>query len=210
MNLSMKLIIIGPQASGKGTQAILLSDELSIPHISTGDILRQNIKDNTELGKIALEYINKGDLIPDEVINDVVEKRINEEDCKNGFILDGYPRNPNQAAKLDEITKIDYVIEVDISDEEAVKRIGMRRTCEGCGAIYSTYDSDYEDKCKKCGGRLIIRDDDKEEAVRKRLEIYHDETEPVLAYYKKTGKLLKIDGERPIKEIFRDIIKRIK
>ncbi len=204
--------MLGVQASGKGTQASLLSESLNIPHISTGDILRQNLKDMTELGKAASAYINKGQLVPDEVIDKVVRKRLGERDCSEGFILDGYPRNISQADALESFAAIDRVIEIHISDREAVKRISGRRTCEKCGRIYSIYQDgmDQNNVCKECGGRLIIRDDDREEAIRKRLEIYHSETEPLTDYYRKKNILLKIDGERPIKEIFEDILKKLK
>jgi len=204
----MKIILLGPQASGKGTQAELLSEELDIPHISTGDILRQNIRDLTELGKVALGYINKGELVPDDVINKVVAQKLQQ--CPEGFILDGYPRNVNQAQALSQVTDIDHVIEIAVSDDEAIKRISGRRTCSKCGAIFSVYQSTEEDlagACKKCGGRLIIRDDDKPESVKKRLQIYHNETEPLVNFYKE--KLMKINGARPIEKIYKEILKKI-
>jgi len=209
----MKLIILGPQASGKGTQAEMLSDELNIPHISTGDILRQNIKEMTELGKQASAYTNKGELVPDELINKVIEDKLGQRSCERGFILDGFPRNTLQANALDHMTDLDFAIEIFVSDAEAIKRISGRRTCEKCGSIYSIYQSSEEDlagACEKCGGRLIIRDDDKEESIKKRLEIYHEETEPLVKFYENKGILMKINGERSIDAIFNEMIKKLK
>jgi len=208
----MKIIMLGPQASGKGTQAALVADEQNIPHISTGDILRQNIKDRTELGRIAESIINKGNLVPDDIINKVVEKRLLENDCEGGFVLDGYPRNIEQATVLASYMKIDFAIDINISDKEAIKRISGRRTCEKCGEIYSIYAEgmDFNNVCKKCGGQLIVRDDDKEDAVRKRLDIYHQKTEPLINFYREKGILETINGERPIKNIFTEIMKKIK
>ncbi len=208
----MRIIMLGPQASGKGTQAELISERLGIPHISTGDILRQNIKDLTELGKAALGYINEGKLVPDEVINRVVGDRLQSRDCEAGFILDGFPRNIAQAEFLDTVTGLDKVIEIAVSDKEAIKRISGRRTCEKCHAVYSIYQESEEaisGACKKCGGRLMMRDDDREDAVRKRLEIYHEETEPLIDFYRKKGILLRVNGERPIEPIFKEIIKKL-
>jgi adenylate kinase len=205
----MRLIILGPQASGKGTQAAMLAEKLDIPHISTGEIFRQNIKGKTKLGELALTYINKGALVPDEVVNNIVEESLKREES---FILDGFPRNLVQAKALDSFTKIDKAIEISISDDEAMKRITGRRTCEKCGEVYSLYQKgmDFNNVCKKCGGKLIIRSDDKPDAVKKRLEIYHEETEPLVEFYREKGLLLKINGERPIQDIFNDIIKKLK
>ena len=207
----MKLIILGPQASGKGTQASMISEKLDIPHISTGDIFRENIKKLTELGKLALTYINKGELVPDEVTNRILLSRIRERDCENGFILDGFPRNIFQAEFLAQNEDVDRVIEIHVSDKEAIKRISGRRTCEKCGAVYSLFSDikEFGNACKKCGGQLKIRDDDKESSVRRRLDIYHEETEPLIEYYKKKNLLLSINGERPIEKIFEEIIKKI-
>jgi adenylate kinase len=205
----MRLIILGPQASGKGTQAAMIAEKLDIPHVSTGEIFRQNIKGKTKLGELALTYINRGALVPDDVVNQIVEDRLKRED---GFILDGYPRNLVQAKALDTFTKLDKVIEIYVSDAEAMKRITGRRTCEKCGEVYSIYQKgmDFNNVCKKCGGSLIMRSDDKPEAVKKRLEIYHEETEPLVSFYKGEGILLKINGERPIPDIFEDIIRKLK
>ncbi len=209
----MRIVILGPQASGKGTQADLLSERFGIPHVSTGDILRQNIKDMTGLGKTALGYINEGKLVPDEVINNVVGDRLAMRDCEAGFILDGFPRNIEQAEFLDKAAELDRVIEITVSDKEAIRRISGRRTCQKCHAVYSIYQDSEEaisGVCKKCGGNLVIRDDDREEAVKKRLEIYHEETEPLIDFYDRKGLMMKIDGERPIDVIFEEISKKLK
>ncbi len=206
----MRILMIGPQASGKGTQAELVSEELDTPHISTGDMFRENIRSLTELGKLALSYTRKGDLVPDDVTNQIVAERIARPDCSGGFVLDGYPRNLPQARFLDSITKLDYAVEIRICDEEAVKRITGRRTCKKCGAVYSIFmeGMDLNNVCKKCGGQLVIRDDDREDAVRKRLAIYHTETEPVLGHYKNI--LVSINGEQPVQKVFADIMKKIR
>jgi len=189
----------------------MLAEELDIEHISTGNIFRENIKNLTELGKLALSYTNQGNLVPDDVTNKIVADRLQKPDCTEGFILDGYPRNLNQAEFLDKMLPIDKVIEVRVSDKEAINRITGRRTCEKCGAVYSVFlDSvDGGNACKKCGGRLKSRDDDKESAVRKRLDIYHVETEPLISFYKNKGILLSINGEQPIEKVFKEIKKKI-
>ncbi|MFW6220580.1 MAG: adenylate kinase [Nanoarchaeota archaeon] len=206
----MKLIIIGPQGSGKGTQAKLLSEKLNVLHISTGDIFRDNIKKETELGKKAQEYINFGKLVPDELTVKLVESKIKEDICKNGFILDGFPRNLIQAKSLDGFTDIDCVIVIDISDKEAIKRISGRRTCEECGKIFNVNTDNINNKCKFCDGNLIQRDDDVEETVKERLKTYHEITKPVINYYKEQNKTIVVDGERAIEIIFDEIIKKIK
>jgi adenylate kinase len=208
----MKIVMLGPQASGKGTQASMLADHLDVPHISTGEILRQNIKKKTKLGQQVQSMISKGELVPDDIMNRLVADRLGEEDCAQGFILDGYPRTLAQARALDMVVKLDKAIEISISDDEAVKRISGRRTCEKCGEVYSIYQQgmDFNNVCKKCGGNLIIRGDDREEVVLRRLSKYHEETEPLVEFYKQKGSLLKINGERPIQDIAKEIIKRIK
>ncbi|MFW6383452.1 MAG: adenylate kinase [Nanoarchaeota archaeon] len=198
----MNLIIMGPQGSGKGTQAQKLSQIFAIPHISTGDIFRENIKDETELGKEAKEYIDEGMLVPDELTIRIVNDRLSKQDCKNGFILDGFPRNVAQAKAMDVIVSIDKVVLIDISDDEAVRRISGRRTCTKCGKVFSSKDN--LEKCDKCGGELVRREDDNPDTVRKRLQIYHKNTAPLEEYY--IDKLLKVDGERPVEEIFQDLV----
>jgi adenylate kinase len=211
----MNIVLLGPQGSGKGTQAKFISKKFNIPHISTGDIFRKNIKEETELGKLASSYINKGELVPDEVTNKLVESRIKEDDCKEGYILDGFPRNLSQAKFLDSITKISHAVDIEIPDEEVIFRLEGRRTCTNkeCGAIYNVNTSPKpknENKCDKCGSDLFQRDDDKPEAIKKRLEIYHNETSPLIAYYEKKGVLIKIDGTKSIEEVSQDILSKLK
>ncbi len=203
----MKLIIIGPQGSGKGTQAKKISEDLQIPHISTGDIFRHNIKKETELGKQAKKYIDKGELVPDSLTTKLVLDRLSHIDCKAGFILDGYPRNLFQAEALDESIDIDFSIQVEVSDKESLKRISKRKTCTSCGAIFSEKDVK---KCNKCGGSVIVREDDMPNTVKKRLQIYHENTKPVIKHYQKKGKLVKVNGEKDIESVFNEIKIKIK
>jgi len=206
----MKFILLGPQGSGKGTQATLLGTKYKIPNISTGEIFRENIKKGTELGKLAASLINDGKLVPDNVTNKLVQDRIKEKDCKNGFILDGYPRNLEQAKFFDEITNIDYVIDIELPDKETVNRLSSRRQCSKCSAIYGAVNlKKGQNKCEKCQGSLIQRKDDQPDAIKKRLDIYHKETEPLIAYYMKKGNLLQINGEQSIEKVFGDIVKAI-
>lgn len=207
----MNVLFIGPQGSGKGTQAQLLSKKFSIPYISTGNIFRENISNKTDLGKLALKYIDKGKLVPDKVTNDLINSRLSSNDARKGFILDGYPRNLKQARFLDNIAKLDIVFEVYISDKESVFRIAGRRSCK-CGAVYHVKFKPPKRKgiCDKCGGRLFIREDDKKEKIMERLRIYHDETEKLLPYYEKQGVLMKINGEQAISKVHKDIIKQFK
>lgn len=207
----MNVLFIGPQGSGKGTQAQLLSKKLSIPYISTGNIFRENISNKTDLGKLALKYIDRGKLVPDKVTNDLINSRLSSNDARKGFILDGYPRNLKQARFLDNIAKLDIVFEVYISDKESVFRIAGRRSCK-CGAVYHVKFKPPKKKgvCDKCGGRLFIRDDDKKEKIMERLKIYHEETEKLLPYYEKQGVLMKINGEQAISKVQKDIIKQFK
>ena len=202
------IILFGPQGSGKGTQADVLSGKFNIPHISTGDIFRENIKNGTELGKQVEKLTSNGILVPDEVTNEIVKERFKENDCENGFVLDGYPRNLNQAKFLEEVKKIDLALEVWISDDEAVMRITGRRTCSKCGTVYHLkFNPPKEDGvCDKDGEKLIIRDDDKEEAVRARLKIYHEQTEPLIEYYKEKGVYERVDGMPPILEVTEQIM----
>jgi adenylate kinase len=200
----MKLILIGPQGSGKGTQAKLLSEKLKIPHISTGDLLRSAKGD---FRKDIDSYIVNGNLYPDEKMLKILENRFKEKDCKNGFILDGFPRNLKQAAMLDKITKIDRVIEIYIADNAAVQRISGRRHCEKCNEDYNlaTRPPKNSGKCDRCGGKLIARDDDTPEAVRKRLNIYHKETEPILKRYGH----LRVNGEESIERVQDEIMQNL-
>jgi len=209
----MNFIIFGPQGSGKGTQADILSDKLKIPHISTGDIFRENIKNQTGLGQKAKKYMDVGQLVPDDIVIEMIKDRLDQADCGQGFILDGYPRTIPQAEALDRIIKIDKVVmEVWISDEESIKRLSGRRTCPKCGAIYhlAFNPPQKENKCDKCGSALIVREDDSEPVIRKRLSQYHEQTEPLKEYYQKQGKLIKIDGMPPIAEVTKEILEKLR
>ena len=208
----MKIIMLGAPGAGKGTQAKQIADKYGVPHISTGDIFRANIKNGTELGKKAKEYMDQGLLVPDELTCDLVMDRIQQDDCKNGFILDGFPRTIPQAealtAALEKIgQKMDYAIDVDVPDENIVKRMGGRRACVGCGATYHLVYAapKKEGICDKCGSELVLRDDDKPETVQKRLEIYHDQTHPLIEYYEKKGVLHTVDGTQTMEDVFKNI-----
>ena len=208
----MKVIMLGAPGAGKGTQAKKIAARYSIPHISTGDIFRANIKNGTELGKKAKTYMDQGLLVPDELVVDLVVDRVNQEDCKDGYVLDGFPRTIPQAEALDKALealsqKVDYAIDVDVPDENIVRRMGGRRACVGCGA---TYHLEYaptkvEGICDTCGKELILRDDDKPETVQKRLNVYHEQTQPLIDYYEKAGILKSVDGTVDINDVFQAI-----
>ncbi len=204
----MNIIFIGAQGSGKGTQAKIISENLNIPHISTGDLLRQA---RGELKKEVDSYMVSGKLVPDELILRILKERISKEDCQKGFILDGYPRNLQQAKELDKITNIDKIIEILISDKEAIKRISGRWNCKKCGIAYNNITEpkprieDGKIICPKCNIELSQRADDTEDAVKKRLEIYHQETEPILNHYPS----IKINGEKDIDSVTNDILKSL-
>ena len=208
----MKIIMLGAPGAGKGTQAKQISSRYEIPHISTGDIFRANIKNGTELGKKAKEYMDRGALVPDELTCDLVMDRIQEEDCKNGFVLDGFPRTIPQAEALDNaLTKIDekmdYAINVDVPDENIVNRMSGRRACLDCGATYHivSIPPKQEGICDNCGSKLVLRDDDKPETVQKRLDVYHEQTQPLIDYYDKQGILKTVDGTVSAEQVFSDI-----
>ncbi len=205
----LRIILFGPQGSGKGTQAEMLVKKFGIPQISTGNILRENIEKGTELGKLANGYIVKGNLVPDNVILGLIADRLAKPDTKKGFILDGFPRNMTQAEGLAKITDVDVVIEIKVSDEESIKRISGRRTCK-CGAVYHVVYNPPQvpEVCDKCSGRLFQREDDKEDAIRKRLSIYHAETEPLVEFY--GDKSVAIDGGQQITKVFDDILSELK
>ena len=208
----MKIIMLGAPGAGKGTQAEQIADKYKIPHISTGDIFRANIKNNTELGQKAKQYMDQGLLVPDELTCDLVMDRIKQDDCKNGFILDGFPRTIPQAealdAALDKINeKMDYAINVDVPDENIVNRMGGRRCCLNCGATYHvvTIPTKVEGICDRCGSPVVLRDDDKPETVQKRLTVYHDQTQPLIDYYEKQSILKTVDGTKSMEAVFDDI-----
>ncbi len=204
----LKIAMFGPQGSGKGTQAAMLAKKYNLPALSTGDIFRSEIKKQTDLGKSVESLINGGRLVPDEITNKIVLGELAKEKYKNGFILDGYPRNMNQLAALEKNIGLDWAILLAISDEEVVKRLASRRVCSNCGAIYNILNKppQKEEVCDLCGGKLLMRDDDKPEAIKKRLAIFHAETESVLAYYKEKNKLIEIVGAGSIEEVFEEII----
>ncbi|NLM47837.1 MAG: adenylate kinase [Epulopiscium sp.] len=204
----MRLIMLGAPGAGKGTHALLLSKEYNIPQISTGDILRSHIKNETDLGKKAKKYMDKGLLVPDELVVEIVKKRIQEEDCKEGFILDGFPRTIPQAEALDKALEelaiaLDKVVNIDVPDEVIIKRMAGRRVCSNCGASYHIENKKplKENICDECGSELKQREDDKEETVRKRLQVYEEQTKPLIEYYEKRGILLTIEGDGSVEEI---------
>ena len=209
----MKIIMLGAPGAGKGTQAKQIADKYQIPHISTGDIFRANIKEGTELGTKAKTYMDQGLLVPDELVVELVADRIVKDDCKNGFVLDGFPRTIPQAEALDEALakmgeKMDYAVDVDVPDENIINRVGGRRACVNCGATYHIVNipTKVEGICDKCGKEVILRDDDKPETVQKRLQVYHEQTQPLIDYYKNQGILKSVDGTRPMETVFADIV----
>lgn len=210
----MKIIMLGAPGAGKGTQAKMLADKYGIPHISTGDIFRANIKNETELGKKAKEYMDQGLLVPDELTCNLVVDRIQQDDCKKGYILDGFPRTIPQAEALDNALtdlkdSLDYAINVEVPDDNIVNRMSGRRACVGCGATYHiVYNPTKEEGiCDRCGKELILRDDDKPETVQKRLTVYHEQTQPLIDYYQKKGILKEVDGTVDMKDVFDAIVK---
>lgn len=209
----MKIVMLGAPGAGKGTQAIKIADKYDIPHISTGDIFRANIKGGTELGQKAKSYIDKGELVPDEVTIGMLLDRIAQDDCKNGYVLDGFPRTIPQAESLTEALKsqgdrIDFALNIDVPDEAIIKRMSGRRACPKCGATYHIVYAapKTENICDKCGTELIIRSDDKPETVKDRLNIYHQQTEPLIAYYKTAGVLREVDGTQELPKVFEDVV----
>ena len=209
----MKIVMLGAPGAGKGTQAKMISEKYGIPHISTGDIFRANIKENTELGQKAKEYMDKGLLVPDELVVDLVVDRLAQDDAKKGYVLDGFPRTIPQAEALTEALakineKLDFAIDVDVPDENIVRRMSGRRACVSCGGTYHIkYNpTKTEGVCDACGGELILRDDDKPETVQQRLSVYHEQTQPLIDYYKKQDILKSVDGTQPMEKVFADIV----
>ncbi|MCK9235635.1 MAG: adenylate kinase [Acholeplasmataceae bacterium] len=212
----MRIIILGPPGVGKGSEAEILVEQFNIPHISTGHIFRELFQQDSPLGKIAHEYIDRGELVPDDITNQIVRHRLSQPDAQNGFLFDGYPRSIPQAIALDQFLEekgwqLDAVINIHADDELIVKRIGGRRICENCGRIYHIVNNPpkVENICDTCGGRLIQRDDDNEETVSKRLEIYHRQTEPVIDYYEQSGRVIHADGSQTIEKTNQDIMKAL-
>ena len=210
----MKIIMLGAPGAGKGTQAKMIAEKFGIPHISTGDIFRANIKNGTELGKKAKEFMDKGQLVPDELTVEILLDRVANDDCKNGYVLDGFPRTIPQADVLDaELTKlgdkVDFAVNVDVPDENIVRRMSGRRACLKCGATYHIehIPPKKEGICDKCGSELVQREDDKPETVQNRLSVYHEQTQPLIDYYDKKNILKTVDGTKDMQEVFNEIVK---
>ena len=209
----MKIIMLGAPGAGKGTQAKKIAAEYKIPHISTGDIFRANIKNNTELGQKAKAYMDKGELVPDELTLDLIMDRFKQPDCENGYVLDGFPRTIPQAEALDAALTakgeaVDFAINVEVPDENIINRMSGRRACVGCGATYHIkYNpTKVEGICDRCGSEIVLREDDKPETVQKRLKVYHEQTQPLIDYYKNQGILKSVDGTQPMDEVFKAIV----
>ena len=209
----MKIIMLGAPGAGKGTQAKRIAEKYGLPHVSTGDIFRANIKNQTELGMEAKKYMDEGKLVPDELTVKILLDRVADEDCKNGYVLDGFPRTIPQAevlnAALEQLDDaIDYAIDVNVPDENIVKRMSGRRACVTCGATYHIVHipPKKENICDNCGSELILRDDDKPETVLNRLKVYHEQTQPLIDYYTKKGVLRTVDGTKDMNDVFADIV----
>lgn len=209
MRTDMKIIMLGAPGAGKGTQAKMIADEYGIPHVSTGDIFRANIKNGTQLGMEAKQYMDQGLLVPDELTVKILLDRVAQEDCKDGYVLDGFPRTIPQAEVLDKALEelgetVDYAINVDVPDENIVRRMGGRRACLSCGATYHIehIPPRTEGVCDVCGQELVLRDDDKPETVQNRLNVYHEQTQPLIDFYKAKGVLKTVDGTMDMKDVF--------
>jgi adenylate kinase len=212
----MRLVLLGPPGAGKGTQAAKLAQQLGVPHIATGDLFRRAQEENTELGRLARSYMKKGQLVPDEVTIALVKERLEQGDCRHGFLLDGFPRTLAQAGALDQVLsqrreKLDRVVLLQVAHEELVKRLSGRWLCRSCQRPYHMVTSPPKrvGRCDSCGGELYQRDDDKEETVRRRLQVYEQQTKPLVEYYKKQGKLVAVDGQGAIEEITRRIVQAL-
>lgn len=210
----MKIVMLGAPGAGKGTQAKRIAAKFSIPHISTGDIFRANIKNNTPLGAKAKSYMDKGELVPDELVIELIMDRFAQDDCVNGYVLDGFPRTIPQAEELDKALKsvndnLDYAIDVEVPDDNIINRMSGRRACVNCGATYHIVHNPpkVENECDTCNGELILRDDDKPETVKNRLDVYHTQTEPLLKYYTEKGILYTVDGTHDMDTVFDSICK---
>lgn len=213
----MVIVMLGAPGAGKGTQADLICAEYNIPHISTGDIFRANIKNGTELGKRAKAYMDKGELVPDALTVEILLDRVAQDDCKEGYVLDGFPRTIPQAEVLDDAlgklsAKVDYAINVDVPDDAIVARMSGRRSCPDCGTVYHiVYNKPAkEGTCDKCGASLVQRADDAEETVRNRLKVYHDQTAPLIDFYEKKGALKTVDGTQDMKQVTDNIFAILK
>ncbi len=212
----LRTVLLGPPGAGKGTQAVKIVEKYNVPHISTGDIFRENIKNGTELGKKAQEYMNKGELVPDDLVIEIATTRLLADDCKNGFLLDGFPRTVYQAEKLDAFLadhgmKLDKVIDIEVEKEELISRLTGRRVCKTCGASFHVVNipPKKEGICDICGGELFQRADDTVETVENRIEVYNQQTMPLVDYYKKADNIVTIDGALPLDTVFAEIVKAI-
>ena len=205
----MNIVLLGAPGAGKGTQAVRLAEKYSVPHISTGDIFRSNIKEGTPIGLVAKSYIDKGQLVPDEVTVQIVKERLEKDDCKNGYLLDGFPRTVAQAKALDEFSEVEKVVNIDVPLTKLLKRITGRRVCSKCGESYHIDYLDGKTSCKKCEGDLIQRADDNEETVASRLDVYTKQTAPLGEYYDGKGVLVTIDGDGNIDDVFDAIVEKL-
>ncbi len=210
----MKIIMLGAPGAGKGTQAKMIADKYSVPHVSTGDIFRANIKNGTELGKEAKKFMDQGLLVPDELTVKILLDRVAQEDCKNGYVLDGFPRTIPQAEVLEKALnelgdQIDYAIDVDVPDENIIRRMSGRRACLSCGATYHIehVPPKTEGICDRCGKELVLRDDDKAETVKNRLDVYHKQTQPLIDFYSERNILKTVDGTQDMNDVFAAIVK---
>lgn len=204
----MNVIFLGAPGAGKGTCAVRVTERFGIPHVSTGDILRANIRGNTELGARAKSYIDKGQLVPDSVVIDIVADRLKQPDCKRGYVLDGFPRTIPQAEALDKIADIDIVLNLEVSDQAVIERLSGRRVCS-CGNTSHIKWLNGSDVCDKCGGHMYQRDDDKEETVKNRLKVYYEQTSPLIEYYKGQSKLVDIKGTGDVDKVMKDVYKAL-
>ena len=209
----MNIIMLGAPGAGKGTQAAVLCEHFGIPTISTGNMIREALKNGTEMGLKAKSFMDEGKLVPDEVVIGIVKERLSQDDCSKGFILDGFPRTIPQAEALDAALgkineKMDYAIDVDVPDENIVNRMSGRRACLNCGATYHliSIPPKVEGICDRCGSEIVLREDDKPETVQKRLKVYHEQTQPLIDYYKNQGILKSVDGTQPMDEVFKAIV----
>ena len=201
----MNIILLGAPGAGKGTQASKIADRYGLPHISTGDIFRENIKNQTEIGKLAKSYIDKGQLVPDEVTCKIVEERISRDDCKNGYMLDGFPRTIAQAEALDNITNIDLVINIDVDFSLLMARLCGRRVCKDCGESYHVSRLNGATNCSRCGGELYQRKDDNPETVQSRLDVYNEQTAPLISYYTKKGVIFNVVSDSTPEAVFEKV-----
>ena len=205
----MKIVLLGAPGAGKGTQAVRLAERYKVPHISTGDIFRKNIKERTPIGVEAKSYIDKGQLVPDEVTIRIVKDRLQEKDCENGYLLDGFPRNVFQAKALDDFSEVDKVVNIDVPLHKLMRRITGRRVCGKCGESDHIDYLDGKTECGKCGGNLTQRSDDNEETVKSRLDVYVGQTAPLTEYYKERGVLVDVDGDGTMDEVFETIVRKL-